>query len=42
MKIYTTVSAWFHRLTRHYAIETPDHVGAFAGAYLERRDWDHA
>lgn len=42
MKICTKISVWLHLVTRHYAIETPDHVGAFAGAYLERKDWDHA
>ncbi len=46
MKIYTAVSAWVYKVvrlvTRHHAEQTPVHVGAFAGAYLERRDWDHA
>lgn len=42
MKIYAVLTTWFRRMTHHYAIQTPDHVGAFAGAYLERKDWDHA
>ncbi len=32
---------WYQALTHHYAIQTPTHVGAFAGSLLERRDWDH-
>jgi hypothetical protein len=28
-------------LTHHHAITPVDHVGAYAGSYLQRRDWDH-
>ena len=39
--IGTMLVKWYHSLTHHYAIQVPDHVGAFAGSLLERRDWDH-
>jgi hypothetical protein len=29
-------------VTQRSALHAPAHVGAFAGSYLERRDWDHA
>jgi hypothetical protein len=35
------LSKWFAAVTRHYSLHMPEHVGAYAGAYLERRDWDH-
>jgi hypothetical protein len=35
------IARYFRALTHHYSLHLPAHVGAFAGAYLERRDWDH-
>jgi hypothetical protein len=39
--IGASILKWYQALTHHYAIQSPDHVGAFAGSLLERRDWDH-
>jgi hypothetical protein len=33
---------WFQRLTHHYQLHQPEHVGAYAGSLLPRQDWDHA
>jgi hypothetical protein len=36
-----TIDRWFYLATHRAALQAPAHVGAFAGSYLERRDWDH-
>lgn len=28
-------------LTSHHQLHQPEHIGAFAGSYLRRGDWDH-
>jgi hypothetical protein len=28
-------------LTSHHQLHKPEHIGAFAGSYLRRGDWDH-
>jgi hypothetical protein len=33
---------WFQRLTQHYQLHQPEHVGPYAGSLLRREDWDHA
>jgi len=35
-------SRWFLRLTHHYQLHQPEHVGAYAGSLLRREDWDQA
>ena len=31
----------YQRLTAHHQLHQPEHIGAFAGSYLPREDWDH-
>lgn len=31
----------YKSLTKHYKLHKPEHIGAFAGSYLRRGDWDH-
>jgi hypothetical protein len=37
-----SIADWFSHSTHKSAVHSLPHVGAFAGSYLERRDWDHA
>jgi hypothetical protein len=41
MKLFFALARCLKSLTHHYSLHAPEHVGTFAGAYLERRDWDH-
>jgi hypothetical protein len=36
------IADWFSLSTQKSAMHSLPHVGAFAGSYLKRRDWDHA
>ena len=38
---FEMIALWFRLHTHKAALHDPVHVGAFAGSYLERRDWDH-
>jgi hypothetical protein len=35
------VVRWLLAVTHHYQLHQPEHVGAFAGSLLQRKDWDH-
>ena len=40
-KFINVIARWIVVLTRRASLHQTLHVGAFAGSYLERRDWDH-
>jgi hypothetical protein len=40
-KFINMIARWIVVHTRKAALHQSLHVGAFAGSYLERRDWDH-
>ncbi len=39
---YSHISRWFKAMTKHHALHYPEHVGPYAGSYLERQNWDHS
>jgi hypothetical protein len=41
LRVTATINRIYQYLTAHHPLHKTEHIGAFAGSYLSREDWDH-